>query len=601
MAPAPGNASNFIKYLATYKVASSDNDSLFDEKVPRLSKKYNIQPLSLRPPMLDEIVERIRGDKPLNILISGVAGDGKTHLSRRIWNEIGGQEGDWIDKNICTLNIKTNSGLDRKITFIKDLTDGNYSKEGGYLDQLVTLKSDPNHTIIIACNHGQLLQQLGEGNAELQKYEKKIEEAFFGGNLDFDDELKLYDLTRTHNDQIFKDLVQLICTRSEWDSCASNGPDKPCPFKANRDALYYNGSITPLTERIAELLRLADYEGHHFTMREMLSYISNLLLGCKNDLALYNANSKVLDQIDIYENVFGENYTKRKNDIRIFSTLSAFKVGSSTTRKMDAILMNEVPSRDTNGDEAIVLPMRKEFLDLRDKFLNENLEPKEFKTYGKELERARRRLFLTWNPEKYICHNAKDKYSYWHLTTLPHAGTYLANVEEAPDSCCNSRISTPVTKGLACVMAGSRYSNRDVYLTTNGANVDLTAGSLLTARITGYDIKVRQPSDKCKMPVVELTDANGGTETYRLTPSRYEVLVQLSEGYSISSFSQQSLSDLIALKAQIIHTYRENDRNYQNAGDLRNNRPDSRLTLTLFPNDSIEIEFPMGDAEDNNK
>ena len=59
--------------------------------------------------------------------------------------------------------------------------------------------------------------------------------------------------------------------------------------------------------------------------------------------------------------------------------------------------------------------------------------------------------------------------------------------------------------------------------------------------------------------------------------------MQLSEGYTASSFSRECLSELMGLKAKLIHDYRTSDPD--------EGYDDDSVTITLFPGREIEIQL----------
>ena len=118
----------FIHYLTTYGPGGTTNVSLYDERVVSVAKRSGIEPIKLVSDDVNQLIALLHKNAPCNILVTGVAGDGKTYLCRQAWKALDGSEAEWDSKNIVYTSTYTEGGLMRKVVIVKDLTDNDYNK-----------------------------------------------------------------------------------------------------------------------------------------------------------------------------------------------------------------------------------------------------------------------------------------------------------------------------------------------------------------------------------------------------------------------------------------------------------------------------------------
>jgi Cdc6-like AAA superfamily ATPase len=74
---------------------------MFDETLQRLARRQQIAPIDFQHPKQSEIADcfnRATTD-PVSVILTGTAGDGKTHLCRQVWKALRGSEDDWASDN----------------------------------------------------------------------------------------------------------------------------------------------------------------------------------------------------------------------------------------------------------------------------------------------------------------------------------------------------------------------------------------------------------------------------------------------------------------------------------------------------------------------
>lgn len=582
---------SFIHFLNTYRPGSDKNVSLFDERSATAAKKARIVPFQLPTPELEEICRQLRSDEPVNVLVTGVAGDGKTYLCRKVWTDLnGGLEDGWSVGNHVRLMFETDGGRHREVLFVKDLTDADYDKDCDHPDNVLNLLvnrlDDPDFSIVIACNHGQILKQLGNGTPAMKDLARCLEDSFFGMDGKLPKGLSFFDLTHSRQDDLFRKVVSTVCGHEAWAVCEGCEIRKArqCPICANKDAfLKEDGSLSLMTERVAQLFRLLELEGTHFPIREQLSFVSNAILGKR--LPRRGPGSTVTEcrhiraslstgrfDYDVFNNLFGYNLPARvRKAHRIYSAFAKFGIGVNSNSFFDGVLLDGIPKKHLVSGATSSVPTSLEFRKARDAYIKEAngvAGSSISEIFQDEIQKARRRLFLSWEPASQLDPDNVHELdcNIWALTAFPHAGEYLRKVafDSAEDLDRSRKLTDKLFAGLYQVMTGNpqRGSKQLLTITTQGADVNPKYGVYVVADyfVNNGKAKIRiEPFSKTRehTPTLVCTLTNGVQVRFKLTPRRYECLMQLGAGYLSSSFSKECLSELMSFKASLIQAWRE--------------------------------------------
>lgn len=177
-------------------------------------------------------------------------------------------------------------------------------------------------------------------------------------------------------------------------------------------------------------------------------------------------------------------------------------------------------------------------------------------------------MFLSWEPASQLDPDNVHELdcNIWALTAFPHAGEYLRKVafDSAEDLDRSRKLTDKLFAGLYQVMTGNpqRGSKQLLTITTQGADVNPKYGVYVVADyfVNNGKAKIRiEPFSKTRehTPTLVCTLTNGVQVRFKLTPRRYECLMQLGAGYLSSSFSKECLSELMSFKASLIQAWRE--------------------------------------------
>jgi len=172
----------WLQFLRQYGPVTR-NDNMYDETIQRSACRAKAEPILFEHPVQKEVVgcfDQPNCD-PVSVILTGTAGDGKTHLCRQVWNALNGDPDAWASDDPY-LSLLYAYPKDRKewpttddpelyrqvtIHFIRDLSgwapqqglDWDPEKEK-LLQRLCESLFDPtvDEVFLIAANDGQLIE-----------------------------------------------------------------------------------------------------------------------------------------------------------------------------------------------------------------------------------------------------------------------------------------------------------------------------------------------------------------------------------------------------------------------------------------------------------
>ena len=203
-------ASTWVRFLRSYG-PTSNNLTMFDEYVSSALGRARVQPITLSTPLLDAMANHIAYNTPGSILIAGTAGDGKTYHCRALWARIGGDMKVWSSKgNVKELRLPDG----RLAVFIKDLSEFNGEESDLPLQRLEksVLDGDDSEIVILAANHGQLLDRLrdlGKRQGRVHPLRKPLQERFLQAGPS-PDRFAVFDLSRTTSRKTLDEVAKAV-------------------------------------------------------------------------------------------------------------------------------------------------------------------------------------------------------------------------------------------------------------------------------------------------------------------------------------------------------------------------------------------------------
>lgn len=576
---------------------------MYDETIQRSARRQGIAPIDFEHPYQVRIVNcfnHITAD-PVSVILTGTAGDGKTHLCRQVWKTLKGNDDEWASDS-SYLNIKFHYPKDRKawpdseerslyrsvkIHFIRDLSGWAPQQGAEWEPKKEALlqkfchslfNPDADEIFLIAANDGQLIESFRRlKETEDVKRARQVFEDFLveGKQEQAGVRLKFFNLSRTSSAELFDRVIEAFLTHPGWNELKNGGAAEndvfgpKCPIRHNYELLQ----TSLVRSRLRSLLELCDYNGLHVPIRQILLLLTNSVLGhpdTKDYLMVPGDVPKVIaagttSKASLYNNIFGGNLSEiRRQAITIFDYLERFQIGYETSNRVDNILIfgekdehlgayfDQFFAKDIfyGADERFYAAKREyiEGTDEGDERADEFLQM---------LVSQRRGLFFK------IPEQQEVELCLWELTVFKFAGEYLDSVLgvlKQGGAVKRSNLSRLV-KGLNRVFTGMLMnSERELYLATSG---NYSQGKV--SRILVEHVSV-EPS-KGEKVTLRYDESNGRVflsvhftpdlaVDFNLTLIRYEFLLRIAmEGALPASFSKECYEDLLAFKSQLIAAY----------------------------------------------
>jgi hypothetical protein len=570
-------ASAWVRLLRSYG-PTPQNLTMFDEYVSGAIARAGVQPIQLATPLLDDMVKHIETKQAGSMLIAGTAGDGKTYHCRALWSRIGGDPKIWEGKG----NVKECRLTDGRLAvFIKDLSEFNGEESDLPLQRLEdsVLGGDDSEVVILAANHGQLLdrlRELGKRQGRVHPLRKPLQESFLQAGP-VPDRLAVFDLSRSTSRKTLDEVARAVAGHPEWDNCvrcALKAGEKVCPIDENRRRLLGDADGGQLASRLGDLVEIAQLNGLHLPVRDLLALCSNMVLGYA-DAKMANENlmtcadvpeiqnSGRIGAASVYANAFGANLPKRRTSDRpVFKAMASFGVGEETTNAADGLLVYGKDDSRLQKDFARLVAIdpvygaTAEFSSAQDAYLEGHESARldgGSADFMKMLQDQRRRLYFTLP-------DAEGGYPRWSMTAFRFAGSYLEIIESLKARRPVSDVTRGrIVRGLNRVMTGLLLENVDRIFIASSGGFTQSRVSVLCDHETpsrrqggvGMAIKLAMQTDRPQIDVA-LSPGTGDSVTFDLTPIRYEFLSRVAEGALPASFSNECLEDLLAFKAKLL-------------------------------------------------
>jgi hypothetical protein len=577
-------AGKWIRFLRQYGPIPQ-NENMYDELIRRSARRAGVEPIYFDHPAREQVLKCFVGPQPVSVVLTGTAGDGKTHLCRQVWEAIGGDQLSWqsADPHLIVPLGTAEDGSVRTLHMLRDLSAWVPQHGAPWEPAKVTLlqqfseslfeESDSHADVfLIAANDGQLIEswQRFTRTAASERARSVFETLLVEDRQEMPGvHLRFYNLSRFDSAGLLALALDALLGHAGWDECrvleetpgAFFGPD--CPIRRNLQLLE-----TPLIqERLKQLMSLCDFSRLHIPIRQILLLLSNAVLGhpdVKDRLMRAEDVSNIiragtLARASLYNNVFGGNLSEaRRESTLIFEALDRFGIGHETSNRIDNILIY-------GGGDEMLRPYFERFMEADPYY---GADPS-FRAAQREyvegvdddeqrsgafliaLSAQRRGLFFK------IPEDEADELKLWELTVFQYAGEYLARVVATLNS--GRTIERPIlsrlVRGLNRVFTGMLLENdRELLLATSITFSRGRVSRLLEERISvqprlGERVDVIAVNH---VPTLEVTLDATRTCQLPLHLTRYEFLCRVAEGALPSSFSKECYEDMLAFKSQVL-------------------------------------------------
>jgi hypothetical protein len=576
-------AENWLKFLRQYGPIPK-NDNMYDEKIQKSAARAKLQPIVFEHPRQAEVLAIFRdNNEPTSVILTGTAGDGKTHLARQVWNAVRQPADDiGLNKPYQKTTFTQANGKTLTLHVIKDLseiapqTGMEWDPELEALLQLFCRSLfDQNITdlFLIAANDGQLIETWRklEPTEHVLKARQMLETLLVEDLQEIlDVRLKFFNLSRGSSAEMFDKALKAFLSHEGWQACSESNPGEyeafglNCPIRRNYELLQ-----NPLFQkRLRSLFELCDYNDLHIALRDILLLLANAVLGhpkVKDRLMTPKdipgiIREKTSASASIYNNIFGGNLPEsRQESLDLFDYLNRFRIGHETSNKIDEILI-------FGGADDRLRPYFDEFL-RADKFYGADdsyYAAQRQYIEGADEDESRNKAFLEMLVSQRrgfffkIPDSQREELSLWELTVFTYAGEYLDRVVAVLEK--GAKIERPIlsrlVKGLNRVFVGMLInSERELYLATSLSYSHAKVSRMLEEYVNvaprlGERIEIVAGANGIPTLNVELSQSIHCPLQLNLT--RYEFLSRVAEGALPSSFSKECYEDMLAFKTLIL-------------------------------------------------
>jgi len=569
---------NFIRFIRQYGPVPR-NENMYDETIQRAAHRNGSQPIEFAHPAEERILECLQGN-PQSVILTGTAGEGKTHLCRKVWERLGGERTSWASNNPY-LSLMYNG---RQIHFIRDLSA--FAPQQGLdwttasLDLMIqfcgSLYQPQKDVFIVAANDGQLIESwerlpMIDG---VQRVRSLFEDLLVEDRQEKEGvNLRFFNLSRWSSKDLFERALGAFISHPGWAELVptENGFwSERCPIRRNFEIL----KTDLFQERILALFALCDQNGSHIPIRQMLMLLVNAVLGhpdvkdgvmTQDDVCGILRNGTT-SRASIYRNVFGMNLSgSRRLELTVFDYFDRFQIGSETSNRIDNLLIfGEHDERMRPFFDQLVGCDRFYGADESYKIAKQRYidgaegDDENDQAFIEMLSTQRQRLFFV------IPSALAEEFRFWKLTVFNSAGEYLREVVEPLSSGRPVRrmIVTRLVKGLNRVFSGMLVNcERELYLVTGGSSTQAKVCRLFVECLSvdprkGERIYFEWDSS-AKRVVLVVQFSRDDAERFDMSLTRFEFLSRVAENGALpASFSKECYEDMLSFKGRLLAAYR---------------------------------------------
>jgi len=570
----------WVKLLRAYSPVA-DNEAMQAEHVDKFAGYLGIPKLTFDHPALKLLLDCFPRSSGLfkNVVLTGTAGEGKTSLCFELVQELTAKRPKGTH-GVEEIRVETDAGP-RTVTLIYDVTAWR-TKTNGHIsqDDVALLEriaeatfGESEERFVLAVNDGQMHELFRALPPNAPAMLKKLQEVLIGlharGDSDYEDRLRLINLSTIPSERIMELCLQAVLDRPEW-ACFEEETENPLfSEQSSLTRNYRTLNMPAVRSKLVTLAQVADVTGHHLPIRGVLCLIANALLGhpqAKDRVIRPGSEANTIARAGtapkaaLHRNLFGENLTatnRRKREI--FRFLSMLHIGDETTNDLDELIIFGSRDQDLKASyEQLIatdpfLQRNPDFENLLRRYIRGDINTDdETELFLRELATERRRVFL------HASEMELQKYSLWKTTVFHHAREYLDEILGSLEKGHSPRRLhlRNLASGLNRIWTGlllAEHAN-EIYLTTG---LDLTTSPVSDI----YLSQVELDSDPPGLEIVQrnagaipevLIRSGGRVFRFALNLPRFEFLCRVADGAMPSSFSRESCMDFLSLKQRCL-------------------------------------------------
>ncbi|MDE0043574.1 MAG: hypothetical protein OXT74_16160, partial [Candidatus Poribacteria bacterium] len=549
-------AEDWIRFLRKYGPIAQ-NGNMFDEEIWRAAKRTGIEPITFGHPLAERLLRcfDLSNNEWKSVILTGTAGDGKTHLCRKVWQKLGGDGGEWSSDEpyVMTTVQHLNRGK-VQVHVIRDLSAWVPQQRMAWPQEKAQLllkfskllsEAAPTDFFLIAANDGQLIEAWRRLAEHTEDEDVELALRIFDDLLFKGEEeaigLKFFNLSQMNSSDLFELALGKLLAHERWQECFEGEAAESVtfglqsPIRRNYELLR-----EPLIQaRLRTLFEFCDHNQLHVPIREILLLLANAILGhpdCREGLMIPRDVERVLNngteaKASLYSNIFGGNLSAtRQESIPVFRYLNLLRIGYETTNRIDNILVfgdtdeRLRPYFQKLVDDDSFYGADKSYGEARGAYIEGPDEDHEKSEEFLEALVAQRRALFFKIPAEW-----EEELKLWDLTVFKHAGTYRMKVFRTlkEGKKVERQIVRRLVKGLNRVWVGMLVDrDQELYLATGLAFSNARVSRLLEEQISvaprlGQRVGI---VDQNGMPTLQVALSKEICCPFPLTLTRFEFL-----------------------------------------------------------------------------
>ncbi|WP_456274766.1 hypothetical protein [Bacillus sp. AK031] len=550
----------YINYLNSLNNANSSNENALAEA--QITNPF-YEKIRVERSLGIYLAEKLK-EKPVSIILTGHAGDGKTSLVYQIlrqFNLIKSNEDLKVHDEIYS------EELSKSIFYVKDMSELPKDEQVELLHKSLKASEEGNSSLLVS-NTGPLLNTFNRkyNNEEVEMKLLKLMDENSGEISNIEgNEILLINMARIDNVILAPKLFKNLLAESLWDKCDECSKKQHCPIFNNYKAL--NNNLENVNNVITSFYRWMFENDKRLTVRQTLSHLSYTITGnlaCEeveeNDTSFNILNKFKFHSSNLFFGYVGMNEDEDAKQIKAIRELQYLKLDS----------------KELENDYSFFVKHNFEFLNLDVRKIAEPIWTKYTRQYSYqslnlltekepfELRKALRRMQILFGryDEASISRLLANLFS-------PIFSEYLSNRSKKIGTRENRELRNKVIKALYFLFVGTfnGFSSNDaIYLPLVRIGSGFQNVQLLQGRIEKRDIKLQQKFINSKFDeeeshfILELKVAKLAT-TFPISLMLLDYLDKISKG-SVSTKINPSLSHGIdTMKSKLYEVYKFEEAN----------------------------------------
>ena len=564
-----------VEFLRTYGPIAAAH-SIWDEHVLAEAQRTGTQPIEVSSARLSSLLENLRSEAPVSVVLTGTAGDGKTWHCRHIFLALGGDPWVWETSGPM---VEMQLGA-KRLVIVKDLSQFHGQPELPIVMARVLpalLGQEGDEVFLLAANDGQLLRfwrTFADAHPEAKQIEERIR-ILLKEERSTDPSLRMHlnNLSRQPHDQMFENVVTALESHPGWADCGGCRllEDRRCPIRRNLAVL--SDPLDPgMRVRLRSLIRLAAYNDNPLPIRHVLLLAVNVILGVSSrgtvlmrcSTAHAMAEGDELEAANPYDNALGLNVPEGTHaQYRAFTVFEDMGIGRETNNALDTILVEAQPRAryDALVRSDPVFGSRT-FDQVRSWYQRGALD--DFGEFQLAIERQRRRLFFAMSRG-----DADPWMDPWRLTIFSFGGEYLDFATSLAEGRAIDAVRSRLVTGLNRSYTGAMTDeSQQVWFASPAANTQSRIGRVLDIEVPvgrnrrfayyfDFDCDAEVAHGRPRM-AVRLSDGTV-VGSNAVTPLLFEYLLRVQAGSLPGSFSRQCFEELRQFRLRVVASLSRHD------------------------------------------